>query len=71
MHLALPHSMSRVEWFGKGPHECYLDRKTGAWLRRHAVTEASELHVPYIFPGERCLLWCDMTRPLTSASLTA
>ena len=47
----VPDSLSRVEWLGKGPHECYPDRKYGAWLRRHHVAHASELHVPYIFPG--------------------
>ena len=56
MHLAVSTSLSRVEWFGKGPHECYPDRKFGAWLRRHHVAHASELHVPYIFPGVLFLL---------------
>ena len=56
IHLALPQRMSRAEWYGKGPHECYPDRKTGAWLRRHSAAHAAELHVPYIFPGTPCLL---------------
>ena len=73
VHLALPQAMSRVEWYGKGPHECYPDRKTGAWLRRHAAADASELHVPYIFPGTvpwlRCRLGSLATPPSEAPEL--
>ena len=61
IHLAVPDSLSRVEWFGKGPHECYPDRKFGAWLRRHHVAHASELHVPYIFPGPTSCIRSDLS----------
>lgn len=30
MQLGLPRSLDRVTWFGRGPHETYWDRKTGA-----------------------------------------
>jgi beta-galactosidase len=30
MNLVLPPEFSKVEWFGRGPHESYADRKTSA-----------------------------------------
>ena len=42
----------RVTWFGNGPHECYSDRKAGAFVRLHTVDNVNDLHVPYIFPSE-------------------
>ncbi len=49
--LTLPPQMDQVTWFGRGPHENYSDRKTGAAV---GVYEASvqELHTPYIRPQE-------------------
>lgn len=38
-------------WYGRGPHECYVDRQWGAPLGRHSVAEIEELHVSYIVPG--------------------
>ncbi|KAK9808191.1 hypothetical protein WJX73_006921 [Symbiochloris irregularis] len=52
VHWVMPEANTRVDWYGKGPHECYPDRKTGAWLRRHHASHVDELHVPYIYPGE-------------------
>lgn len=43
--------LSSVEWFGRGPHECYPDRKSSAIYGRHAST-SHEMHVPYIVPSE-------------------
>jgi hypothetical protein len=40
-----------VEWYGRGPHECYPDRKASAWVGRYKST-AKDMHVPYISPGE-------------------
>lgn len=51
VHWAVPGAQSRVDWYGCGPHECYPDRKAGAWLRRHHASHVDELHVPYIYPG--------------------
>ena len=50
----------QCEWYGRGPHECYADRKAGAPLRWHSThthTGVDDLHVPYVFPtesGGRC-----------------
>lgn len=40
-----------IEWFGRGKHECYSDRKASAFVDRYSST-VEELHVPYIFPSE-------------------
>ena len=37
MTVGLPWTES-VRWYGKGPHECYVDRQGSAWT---AVHEAS------------------------------
>ncbi|XP_062208106.1 uncharacterized protein LOC133909612 isoform X2 [Phragmites australis] len=44
-------SLSHVTWYGRGPFECYPDRKAAAHV---SVYESSveDLHVPYIAPGE-------------------
>ena len=58
VHLAStaapPSATSRpaVEFYGRGPHEAYPDRKDGALLGRHAFASVEELHVPYMYPGE-------------------
>lgn len=35
MKLILPSSFSRLEWYGRGPHENYVDRKTSAFIGRY------------------------------------
>lgn len=52
VHWVVPEASTRVDWYGKGPHECYPDRKFGAWLRQYHVNHVDELHVPYIYPGD-------------------
>ncbi|KAK9814513.1 hypothetical protein WJX72_007158 [[Myrmecia] bisecta] len=52
LHFAVPSDLTQAEWYGRGPLECYPDRKWGAPLRRHQVPDVAELHTPYIFPGE-------------------
>ncbi|KAG2396533.1 hypothetical protein LR48_Vigan08g004000 [Vigna angularis] len=49
--LNVEKSLDLVTWYGRGPFECYPDRKAAAQV---AVYEhnVSELHVPYIVPGE-------------------
>lgn len=49
--LVLEPGFSRVEWFGRGPHESYVDRKEGAALGRFAGTVA-EQHHDYVVPQE-------------------
>ncbi|KAM7263170.1 hypothetical protein ACFE04_000853 [Oxalis oulophora] len=47
----LEKSMDNVKWYGKGPFECYPDRKAAAQV---GIFEQSvnDMHVPYIVPGE-------------------
>lgn len=47
----LDKTMDRVKWYGKGPFECYPDRKAAAQIAIHEKS-VGEMHVPYIVPGE-------------------
>ncbi len=49
--MRCPSDMQTVEWFGRGPHECYPDRKASATLGRY-VSSIHSMHVPYIVPSE-------------------
>ncbi len=54
-----------VEWLGRGPHECYPDRRAGAAMGRWRATVA-DLHEPYVHPqacGNRTdVAWVRVTR---------
>ena len=66
MHLELSSDYRYVTWYGKGPHECYPDRQTGARTAIHHSAVA-DMFFPYIRPsetGSRCntrwaVLHCD------------
>jgi hypothetical protein len=49
--LRLPSEYDRIEWYGRGPHESYPDRKRGARVGRYRGTVA-EQHTPYTWPQE-------------------
>ena len=49
--LTVPGSLSEVEWYGRGPHENYWDRRTGAAVGRYR-SPVSELAHPYVRPQE-------------------
>lgn len=51
MQLQLPSDNQKVQWYGRGIHENYPDRKTGAKMGVYSAT-VDELHVPYIRPQE-------------------
>ena len=51
LRLSLPSEFDAVEWFGRGPQETYVDRKSGAAIGRYRSTPA-ELYHPYIRPQE-------------------
>ena len=44
MQLTLPSGFSQVEWFGRGPHESYADRKTSAAIGRYSANVADMFH---------------------------
>lgn len=47
----LEKSMNNVKWYGRGPFECYPDRKASAHVGLYEK-KVDEMHVPYIVPGE-------------------
>ncbi|MGC8865545.1 MAG: glycoside hydrolase family 2 TIM barrel-domain containing protein [Bacteroidales bacterium] len=47
----LPAQFDRVKWYGRGPHENYIDRKTSAFVGMYEST-LNDLYVPYIRPQE-------------------
>ncbi|MFP8872929.1 MAG: beta-galactosidase domain 4-containing protein, partial [Myxococcota bacterium] len=47
----LSHGFERMEWFGRGPHESYWDRKEGAALARYAGIVDDQYH-RYVVPQE-------------------
>lgn len=49
--LALPQGYEQVEWLGRGPHENYPDRKSGAFLSRYHCSVANLTHY-YMRPQE-------------------
>ena len=49
--LELVPGLERVEWFGRGPHEAYPDRRRGAAVGRWRST-ATDMTVPYVRPQE-------------------
>ncbi|MDR0766651.1 MAG: DUF4981 domain-containing protein [Odoribacteraceae bacterium] len=51
IRFRLPESMNRVQYFGRGPEENYLDRKAGTLVGLYTST-AEELYFPYVRPQE-------------------
>ena len=49
--LKLPRAFANVEWFGRGPHESYADRKTGAAVAVY-TGRSDEQYFRYIRPQE-------------------
>jgi hypothetical protein len=49
--LEVPGGFERFDWYGRGPHESYVDRKVGAAVGRYGGT-VDEQHVPYVMPQE-------------------
>ena len=48
--------IDRARWYGRGPHECYADRKAGAAVGLYE-SPIDGLEVPYVLPqanGSRC-----------------
>jgi beta-galactosidase len=51
LELRLPERFDRLAWFGRGPHECYADRKESGKLGVYGGP-VQEQFVPYIKPQE-------------------
>lgn len=51
MQMAVPGEFKNVTWLGRGPHETYWDRKTGAAVGRYTATVEQLIH-EYVRPQE-------------------
>ena len=51
LQMQLPGAFSRATWYGRGPHESYWDRKTGARVGLYTARVA-DLHFPYVMAQE-------------------
>jgi beta-galactosidase len=51
MRFTMPAAFRQVTWWGRGPHESYWDRKTGARVGRYTA-DAADLYYPYVRPQE-------------------
>lgn len=51
MRMGIKSTLENVEWYGRGPHETYCDRKTGAKIAHHSSTVAALEH-RYMRPQE-------------------
>jgi beta-galactosidase len=49
--MALPAGFEQFSWYGRGPHESYIDRKAGVAVGLYRGT-VDEQYVPYIMPQE-------------------
>jgi beta-galactosidase len=64
MQFAMPKEFGQVQWYGRGPHENYWDRKTSAPVGLYESTVADWV-TPYVRPqenGNRCdVRWFTLT----------
>jgi len=51
LRLAVPDTLSRVDWFGRGPGEAYRDSCTAARIGRFTA-DVDAMQTPYAFPQE-------------------
>ena len=51
MQMLIPEQLRYVEWYGRGPHETYWDRCTGAAFGRYRLL-VDELWTRYVEPQE-------------------
>ncbi len=51
LRLTLPTELDRIAWYGRGPQENYVDRRTGAHVGTWSSTADSLFH-PYVRPQE-------------------
>jgi beta-galactosidase len=51
VEMVLPPGLETLAWYGRGPHENYVDRKLGAAVGRYRST-VTEQFTPYVYPSE-------------------
>lgn len=66
IQFQLPGKYEQVSWYGRGPHESYWDRKTGARVGLYS-SRVPELHFSYVNPCENGnhadTRWLSLTDP--------
>ncbi len=66
LQLHLPGGFEQFAWYGRGPHETYVDRKEGAPIGVYSGS-VDEQFVPYIVPEENGnktdVRWVTLTNP--------
>jgi len=64
MQMAMPGDFNQIKWFGRGPHETYWDRKTGAAVGIYSGTVQDNIH-HYVEPQENAnktdVRWMEIT----------
>jgi beta-galactosidase len=74
MQMAVPASLSTMTWLGRGPHENYWDRHTGAPVGRYSGRVADLVH-DYVRPQENAnrtdVRWVALTGPDGSGLLAS
>ena len=51
VELNLPGELDTLTWYGRGPHENYVDRKNGAAVGHYQSTVKEQI-TPYVYPSE-------------------
>jgi beta-galactosidase len=51
MRMRVPKNLQQVQWYGRGPHENYWDRKTSAFIGLYSNT-VQDQYVKYVSPQE-------------------
>ncbi|MBE9492500.1 MAG: DUF4981 domain-containing protein, partial [Bacteroidetes bacterium] len=51
MKMQMPAGFDNMEWYGRGPHENYIDRKTSAFIGLYE-SKVKDMYHPYIRPQE-------------------
>lgn len=66
VRFRIPQEMNVVEYFGRGPDENYIDRKSGSLVGVYKTT-AEEMYVPYVRPQENGhrtdVRWVEFSKP--------
>eukprot|EP00879_Flechtneria_rotunda_P008594 GHRR01009005.1.p1 GENE.GHRR01009005.1~~GHRR01009005.1.p1 ORF type:complete len:410 (+),score=156.88 GHRR01009005.1:1132-2361(+) len=69
LHGLVPARYQGIAWYGRGPHECYPDRKASARMQVHHMP-VEQLYVPYIHPqeagGRADVRWLHLTNTSTT-----
>jgi beta-galactosidase len=65
-----PSRFTKLRWFGRGPHECYVDRQSSAML---GVWQSDPDELPYLVPQEfgarTDCRWFELIDPITGDSI--